>query len=673
MRTILTSSTASLRSTFRAPLAALILTGATSLLALGGCKDADLEARTEAQSTIVKVSNEFSTAMAKYSATASEESVRTLNSLQSEIDRLNNPSGEQRAAAGLLSAAISQATADIQGIDAFQAMRKIQQERLYAAAMADAAATLRDIANAQKSFSLATEKTRLKEEATSAAASLKQAQDALQQLEGPVAQLKARIEERRGEIAALQQNIEELRRQAIEKGAIAGLPLIEQAATIKGSVRSARSDAATQELELSKVEPEQVRANLAHEGAKSLKSAAASALDKLENLESVISGEAAETQKAADATKSLAETALGTIATANEELKAAYSAIEASLNKASSGANNANSGGGSVRQSAKFAKITALSSLASLYAEQAANATSQLQLHQALAGAGDLFGGNAKQADAIAALTAERDEALAKAKEQLVDAIGQVGEAGDGDSSQVRGLRNSLNSLLARVEGREAAPAGAPTNTGAQSGGAATSAGAVYLSGSGLASLAEFQQLFGGEDMELGIAKLPGAFRSTTPSGRAMIDGMVGLLNASQPLYEAVKEKWGVEGLKRLSSSSPLAGGGQVTPGPATDSRAEFQMTNPAGQTQTWVLIKEGNAWFVQIESILPGGEAALAQAPQAADMMVGMFKSMAAALNKSVKGIVDRIKSGEISNPEQLTSELAQAMMSGMMPGGGR
>lgn len=455
MRTILTSTSLSLRSVARAPLAVLLIAGATAL-PLGGCTDENLEARVAVQDTINQVARDFADAMSRHTATAPDASLSALSALQSKIDRLDNPSNEQRTSAGLLGAAIAQATADIRTVGAFDAYRKLEQDRLYAAAMADAAQTLTVVADRQSSVSLVTDKNRLQEEKKAAEAALKQVQDALQQMEGPMASLKAKIESRRGEIATLQSNVEDLRRKAIESGAIAGLPLVEEAAKVKSTIRTARADAATSELDLSRIEPDHKRANLAFEGAKAMRSASDSGLDKLQSLENLLSTEGTATKATAQETRDRATKAIGEIANANDALKAVFGEIEASLTKAASSAGSANAGGPAVRTNAKFAKVSAQASLASLYVDQAANAASQLQLHQSLAQAGDLFGGPAKHAEAIASLTKEHDEFLAKAKEQIVDAIGQIGEAGENEQTAVIGLRNSLNAILAKIDGHSA-------------------------------------------------------------------------------------------------------------------------------------------------------------------------------------------------------------------------
>jgi hypothetical protein len=671
MRTILSTTSASITSSFRAPVAALLLSGATTLLplalvtgavvtGLGGCTDADIEARTTVQATIVKVADEFATTMSEHSVSAVDKSVESLGRLQSQIDRLDNPSNEQRAAAGLLSAAISQASADVQSETAFRTLRKLQQDRIYASTMADAAATLKSIADSQASISLATDKTQLKEEREEAEASLKQVQDALQQMEGPLAKLKARIEERRGEITALEANVEELRRRAIEAGALAGFPYIEQAATVKGTIRTARSDAAMSELELSSVQPEYDRANLAHEGAKALKSAASSGLDKLQAFENVLTEEAKGASAAAESAKGLAEKALAEIATGSEAVKSTYASIEAALTKAMSTAGSANAGGQAFRNNAKFAKITAQASLAYLYIDQAANAASEAQLHESLAAAGDLFGGATKHADAIAALNTEREELLGKAKEQLVDAIGQIGEPEESDGNSVRGLRNSLNAAMAKIEGREAPKPGAAP------------AADVWLSGSGFESPEAFTNFLSGKSMDsLSTKKFLGAMRAGTPAGRALAEGLTEVIKAMDPMVAAASAKWGEAAAAALASGSPLPTGQTATPGARTDTRAEFTVQNAMGGTQNMVLVKEGSAWFLEVESLVPGGGAGMSD-PAALQGMSMMFKTMAGNLRKTAEAIAARINAGEILSPEQLQQELAKSMMESMMPGGG-
>jgi hypothetical protein len=653
MRTFLTSTPASLRSRPKAPFAAFLLAGAATVLplvALSGCKDADLEAQSAVQQTILKVSHEFADTLAKHSSSSAESSISSLSALQSQIDRLDNPSDEQRAAAGLLSAAIAQATADVQSVVAYESLRKIQQDRAYAAAMADAAATLKTIADSQASISLATDKTRLREEQRSADETLKQVQDQLKQLEGPMAQLKARIEERRTEIVALQGNVEELRRRAIEAGARAGLPLIEEAAGIKGSIRAARADAAIGELDLSRVEPEHTRANIAHEGAKSLKSAASSGLDKLQNFENVLNSEAAATRATADEAKKSAETALADIATANTALKETFSAIEANLTKAASSAGSARGGGQSGAQNAKFAKLAAQAGLASLYADSAANATSQLQLHEALGAAGDLFGGSAKQADAIASLKQEREEMLAKAKEQLVDAIGQLGEASDNDQIAVRGLRNSLNGILARIDGT-AAPTPASGSAGM-----ATPAAASMSSGgfeSPEAAIA-FMQKPGITDADLPL--LNSGFIARSEAGNALLALLRMDAEEMGPAYAAAAAKWPDDfGKDSRDPESGFPDFKDATVKSVADTTAVIE-AKVQGQPVELQLLKGGAGWRLDVDSLVKAFDPAVAMA---FSMMSGVMEAQRPRLAAMRQSIVERIASGEIATYAQFKDTL--------------
>lgn len=664
------TSSASLRSVLRAPLAVVLLTGASTLL-LQGCKDEALEAHAQAQVTIRKVADEFSTVMAKHLAQESDASIKTLTSLQSQIDGVREVSNEQRAAAGVLSASIAQATAEVEYSQAIAVGRSLQHDRLYVAAVADAAATLRSISDSQKNVSLASDRTYLQEQKKIGETSLKAAQDSLKQLEGPLSQLKTRIEERKGEIAALQANVESLRRKAIEAGALPGFPFVEKAAEEKAKVRDARSSVSNDELELSRVEPEHTRANLAHDGAKSVVSAAGVAMDELENFASTLSSESALTSKTADEYRALVETRLGEVSKRRDDLKAIYASIEQHLTKAVSAASNANQARGPIAENGKSAKLSAQATLATVLADQAANASADIQLHTALASAGDVFGGNAKQQAAIDALTKERDELISRAKETLVDAIGQLGEPSDSDKTATKGLRTSLNAMLAHVEGK-AAPAGpaAPTANGA-AGNAAAPATNAYKSGPGFASTDEFEAFMGGASKDLQSSKkFAGALRSTTVTGRAMADGMAELVSSMDPIFQAAVEKWGDAAAAAVAAGNPL--GGRAVAGAKSETKAEYTVAGAMGKEQKMVLVKDGNAWFVDIESMIPGGASA---PPAAAEMLSSIFKGMAASMKKASADIADRIRSGAISSADQLQQELQKAMMSGlggMMGGGG-
>lgn len=658
------TSSASLRSALRAPLAVVLLTGATTLL-MQGCEDETLSARAASQTTIQEVSAEFTKVMAKHLAQDSDGSIATLTALQTKIDGVRETSNEQKAAVGILSAQIAQATANLEYAQALAASRSLLHERLHAAAAADAAATLRTISEAHKDISLASDRSYLQEQKKAGETSLRTAQDSIQQLEGPMGELKSRIGERKTEIAALQAKVEELRRRAIEAGALPGFPLIEQAAEEKSKIRDVRASVSTDELELSRIEPDYTRANLAHEGAKSIVSAADAGMTDLENFAAILSSESAATGKVADEYRAMVETKLGEIEKQREDLAKTYASIEQHLTKAINGAGSASSGGRAVAEHGKTAKITAQATLAAVLAEQAANLSADMQLHAALAGADDLFGGSAKQQPAIDALAKQREELLVRAKETIVDAIGQIGEASESERIATKGLRNSLNAMLAQMEGKAAPVVGMPTAAAAPAGEAP--AGDVYRSGAGYESPEDFEASMGGlANPRSSSKKFVGGLRATSEAGRAMADGLAGLVSAMDPVVEAAAEKWGDTATAALAAANPMASG-RVTAGTKSETRAEYTMAGAMGRDQTMVLVKDGNAWFIDVDSMLPPGAPA-----EAATMMVGIFQGMASTMRSAAEAVAARIRSGAITSPEQLQQELTEAMTQGMMGGQG-
>ncbi len=667
-------SCASLRSALRAPLAVALLAGSSTLL-VTGCKDSTLESRAASQATIRTVAAEFEKAMAKHLAQESDASLQTLASLHAQLEGLRETSGEQQAAAGLLSASIAQTAANLEFGQALEMSRALQHERLRTAAAADAAATLSAIAQAHKDIPLTAERTYLQEQKRAGENSLRAAQEALQQLEGPMGELRARVSERKSELAALQGAVEDLRRRAIEAGAMAGFPLVEQAAVEREKIRDVRASVSVDELELSRLEPDHARTNLAHEGAKGVVAAADGAMDELESFAQTLASESAASSKAAEEYRALVETRLADIAKAREDLKASYASAEQFLTKAINGAARSSSARNEVARHGKAAKRSAQASLAALFADQAANATSDIQLHLALAGADELFGGAAKQQAAIDGLNQEREAALNRAKEVLVEAIGEIGEPQDSDDGATRGVRNALNAMLASVDSQLANPIGtaveAKPAAAAPSGGASAAGddGEVYRTGGGFASLDEFESLLSGADPKAATDALAKSFRAATPAGRAMADGMIAMVSALDPVMDAVTEKWGADAAKAMASANPFLSGG-VKPGAKGATKAEYTLPGAMGQEQKMVLVKEGDAWFVDADQMLPGGDIP----PEMAGMMTGMLKSMAESMRSSATKVAERIRSGEISTPEELQAELMQAMMSGMggLGGGG-
>ncbi len=657
------TSRASLRSVRRAPIALLLLAGAASLLPfLQGCKDADTEARANVQQQLDSIASSYSTAVTIRTPLTTDQSLVKVEELLNRTGSLSGGSPEQQAAASVMSASMAQTIAEMHMEKARELAREIARDRSLASANADAAAALKSLADATSNVSLSKDRDLLKEQQQLAEATLKKVQEAYKELAKPIATLRTGVEAARSELATLQAQADDLRRQAIEAGASAGFPLIEEAAEVKGEARGVRTSVALNEIELSELEPELAFTNASLVAAEALKSAAESALGDLENYAATLSSDATATSKVADDFRKSTEALLAQIADRSKALTEVFERVESSLTRAESAAGRGASASRELANTARQAKLAAQTTLGALLAERASVSAAQMQLHETLASSGQLFGGSAKQKEAIDALSAEREEFTTRAKDKLIEALAAIGEPGENDNPATRATRNAINRMVTSLEGKPAvanpdAP-GAPASTPLSGG--ATPADSV----AGFESPEALVSALTANDVSMTLKTL-NATRATSAEARQLVRFLQGATEVSANLVEAATQKWGTEALTAIAAAVP--GGGLVTSAKVVDQTADsatVEAVGANGTTQNLSLVKENNGWRVDGDAML----AAMTDQERAGlKMMAGVMSTTRPAIKRALDAVAAKIRSGEIASADQIGPAIEAAMMAEM------
>jgi hypothetical protein len=663
------TSRASLRTVLRAPLAIALLAGATSILPLTGCKDGTIESQVAVQRELDQIASDYRSAAMVRSPLTLDESIKRIESLATKASGLSGGSPEQQGAAAVLTASIAQTAAELHLENARALARQLASDRGLAAATANAAAALQSLADATANVSLGQDREFLAESRDAAQTALRQAQEALKQVEGPMGELRTGIAGQREQLAALQAQADDLRRRAIEAGASAGFPLVEEAADVKADARTVRTAVALNELKLAELEPEAAIVNDQLVTAQGLKSASDAALGELDNFATELSNDAQTTSKAADEFRKATEALLAQIAERTTALNTSFDTIEAALTKAESSAGRAGSGSRELATTARNAKLSAQAALGALLAERAAQLTAQIDLHTTLGNAGQLFGGSAKQGEAIAALTTAREEIVTRAKEKLVEAVGSTGEPSESDRPATVATRNALNGMIAVLEGKAAAPA-SPTPAGAAAP-AGAGAAAVAPTGPGFPSPDEMVAAMTSKNPEDSY-RLVGAFHATNPEARALVGFLRSTVEDMRPLIDAASAKFGPEALSSLSSG-PSTQFVTASIASSTDTTAVVSGTTFAGTTESVTLVKIGDGWYVDADALVAEMSPEERAAMQAASSMQAQMPGMRGAMKAAASAVAAKITSGEITSPAEIQTALTQELMQQMAPGGAR
>jgi hypothetical protein len=650
------------------PALAVAVLAAATLLPLTGCRDSEVDARMQAQQTIDQAALAFRTALAQRTGTNAEETARELDRVAGTLSSIQGASPEQQAAASLLAASASSAAARLQLVQANDAASLLEQTRVLAAKAGEAAAALEALADVQAKISLSGDRRMLEEQRAAAEAALKDLREQARSVEGPIGELQQGLIQRKDQLSALQTRAEQLRRQANDAGASEGFPLVVESADVKAEARGVRSAAAKDELALSTLQPELTLANSSIVGAQSVASAADAAMGDLENYAAAMGSEAGATRKTAEELRSRVAAMLTQIGADQETLNAAYAAIAAGFQKASTSAGRVQSSTREFSAAAKEAALGAKAALASLYAQHAGTISSQKQLLEKLAASGTLFGGDSQEAQsAIKALSASYDELVAQAKEQYTavrDSLASMGE----DQPAVTRMKAAIESSLALLEGRTAAPTPAGA-TAAPTGGST----APIVSGGGFASPEEYIAFVSAPSFDAAyLQRMTRSFRATTPDGKQMMQFTLSSIEDLAPMLEAAVKKFGAEGLAQLGAGagalggrfSPAGGSARLVSKDENRAVVAIATGGAGGAEQNVTLVADSGVWFVDADAMV---ESLTAEQRQAMAGLGEMMAAMRPVMRQIGAIVAAKINSGEISSIDQLGPAIQQASAAAM------
>lgn len=650
-------------------LAAIAATGWVTCLS--GCDDSEVAAQVAATNELTDQTRTFvkaSEGIGESNRDARAAELATLASQTAGIGVTN----DQKAASGLLAAEMAETAAGIHADDARDLEMWAARQRAVIASAADAAANLEAIATADETLSLAADREFLKLARLDAEAALKSLQAKVKELESPIGELKESIETRRERLVSLQQEAETLRRQANDAGASAGFPYVEESAHLRTNAAQLRATIASDELSLFELEPELTRANLALNGAQSVASAAETATQALENFSTEVTTNARRLRQEADALSRATQLLVDELAARlDESLMPAYQKATALYETAARSASR----GGAARELAAAgaeAKVDALSSAATLGAQQIAGIDAQIAMHEKLAHSGSLFGGESKQRESIDALAARRDEVLAASKERFAAAIESVRMMNQ-ERPTVARTKTALESTLARIEGRSAEPTaapalGQPSGVPAPAGGSAAT-GAILPVGMGFASVEELNGAFGGlgTDPVASLAASRKGFAFSTPDMAEFFEVSLTLAEPMLPFAAAVDAKFGEGSAEKLLAGMNAGMSMRESFEPfERDGKPFLRVVSRQGTFELPVVSDKGRHFVLgdELFASLPKEMIASIQ------MMRPMLDQVRGQISAAIGQLTQMVNSGQIQSLDQLRAAFQQAASMGGSPG---
>ncbi|MFO0829957.1 MAG: hypothetical protein U0572_17580 [Phycisphaerales bacterium] len=642
-----------------------------SVLPLHGCKDANVEAQVAAAKDLREETRAFVAAAESVTVLNREKKAGEFGSIAGKTSSLGT-TATTKSAAGVLSSVMASSAAALYASTTRELELAADRARTLIAAASDSAAMLQTIAEAQSKLSLGDDREFLKKAKAAAEGSLKGLQAKVKELEDPINQLKSSVAARRDKLAQMQQQAADLRREALATNAIAAFPKVEESATIRENAALLRGSIALDESQLFALQPELDHANGALSAAQAISTAADSALAALENFSTQLKSDASGLTKAADDLRASVQAAIDALnAQSTGPLNEAYEKATAMYAKAR------DDGGRAGATGANETKVTANAALGDLAWQQVVGIDAQIALHQRLAAAGSLFGGEAKQKEAIDALKAKRETLVTAAKESYGAALETIGSM-NGESPAVARTRSAIEASVARVEGRAPAPAAdaasaaksRPFGAGAPSGAPTAAAGPLVGVGSGFGSKDDLVAAFlgAGTNMDKGIELAKQGFAFSSDGSRAMFSASMSMVDGIMPMLKAAKEKFGDAALASIGqaagNSNPLGGAFEkIEQGGKT-----FMRTNSQGRQVDLELVEINGAWFANGEGLFAGIDPAqLAMAQQA----MAAMGPMKAAMKAAADAVAQQIQSGAISSADQVMPAFQQAMMKAMQGGG--
>ena len=445
-----------MRIDFRRMALPLCLT--VSSVLLFGCEDANSKAATEASETLNEQRAALSLASMTSPVPGSDEfntARTTLKSAVSELDGLTTGTDGQQGSAKLMAANAYRQLADMDYAEAGNAARAIERSINELYEQLNAAERLSSLANAADQFAEQLNRDHLDRERANWGARLRNAEERLSSLSGPISELESANSTDTERVEELRQEANRLLRRAREMGQIAGQSTLENSVATRRSAERIEYQIAQKEAELAfDLEPQQGWADMQASGFKSILDTIDAAKSDLSQLERELNNDIIGAAQAnVDQYRSALQSGTSDLkALVDSSFSPAVDAAIANIDNAVSRATSA-AGKTSARSSStsKVTKAQAQARKGEMLWAKSRLLSNHAGLMAAIANS-NAAGSNASAYNSAAQTSGQAaSEALNMAKSALADAQQTLSSAGAGDA--IDELNQKLSLLLQAMEG----------------------------------------------------------------------------------------------------------------------------------------------------------------------------------------------------------------------------
>lgn len=477
-------------------------------------------------------------------------------------------------------------------------------------------------------------------------------------LEGPVNERKTLNGSDAAEVVKLRAQSRSLREEAFSLGNIQGFEKVRSAVDVDRRADAIEKRIAAREIELIDLEFQLTLAKERVEQATNQLNTAAAAESEIAELSRARSQSATELRGKSASVKADFDRSLKQLQDLLKgDLADAYARCESTLERAAAKAQAASSSdpAAATMLRARIAQMTG-----QMHATRALGLENHALLLASLVEAGDALGGAAGYRSELEATGKARDAALEASRKAYADAAAAV--AGIAGNSQEATILKTRLEAASRGEAADLSAFAPRTNFGGT--GAPTTGGGFATPEELLAYIGELTRA----SIEDQVAASSRIYHATSAADRTTLNTMRDANAAMLELDRALRSKTG-QGLMDASAVRNMPGASFGMPNARitskTDDKATITYDSPMGGSASANLVKVGNAWFVDIGSMIMGLAPGNPQAGQAMTMMLG-------AMGRAARSVAQRVNSGAITSADQAVEELGRALMGGMGGAGG-
>jgi hypothetical protein len=647
---------------------ALTAAAACLLTLVGGCEDNAARQRAAAQEAIESAGRELEFALVAATLPGEEgfEKARgTLQGIVTSLTRLNGADQGQQVAADHLLAASHIRLAGMRLVEAEELELQARGRRAQLHSQLDAALRLDSLASSHARLNSDESRAHLEDVRDVSTDRLERHSARLAELDGPIAERQARNREDGTEAARLDGEADELRREAARRGHAEGLNTYEEAIRLERKADEHEYFIALRQNELEyEYLPQHGLAERRADAARTMLRTVSSTEESLDEQDVARETEVQATRELIDGYRERIEAGLAELnATTEGDLATRYTEALDHLQKTRQSAERTvNRSGREGKDTARLTLARTLEATARVHATQAIGLQGQRTLLARLADAGDAVGDNARYRSELSETTQAAEAAVEQAKAALTEARDTLNNvSGREVKPHVTEFVAGLDRHIAALSG-ETAPETPrrPGRRGTAGGDAAASGGKGFASAD---EIVELMRGSGDDDMDAAL-RVMDAIHTPSATSRKMVAGMRSVMEPMAAFMNAVTDAFGPEALEQMqggpgmSSMAPTYEDIEVTE--RTDEKVVVQFTEDDGTPTTLDLVKIGDQWFIDGDSMVA----------TMSEEEIGMMELAAAMVSGMFGGLTERIKSGEFATMEEFEQAMMQEMMGGM--GGG-